>query len=222
MVQINFYVIRMAIYFHQVIYKSMKTIRIFTFIGSGGSSFYSSSDTQLAYPALTNQILTTKDLPGTLQNQNNNNNRYPYNNNQLANSNTYGGLTGSNNNLPPNNNNMYSGSMGSNNNLPPNSNIYSGSMGSSGNLVPNSNSYAGYMGAGGGAGGNANSWSNPNQYYRYNQNSANAMYPNRDTNYNTNNNNRYSNINPFNNSYRLTTSILIIFLSIIAPIILHL
>jgi hypothetical protein len=225
-------VVQMEIFFHQVIdQKSSKMfIRFFSiFKGSGGSSFYSSSNTQMAYPAIPNQILATKDLYGTSSNTNNN--PYGYNNNQLPNSNTYGGPMGSNNNLSPNSNsygpsmggNSYGGPMGGNNNLLPNSNSYGGSMGSNTNLVPNSNTYSGYMGTND----NKNVWANPNpnnnNNYRYGQNSANSWYPNRDTNNNNNINNRYSNPNsyPYNHSYHLTTSVFIIFLSIFAIMILH-
>ena len=82
------------------------------------------------------------------------------------------------------------------------------------------NSYYGSMGTGS----NGNSWMNQNSYYRYNQNPGNSLYPNRDTNYNPNTNNRYSNNNaPFyyNNSCRSSTSVLVLFLSIIATIILQ-
>ncbi|UJR36298.1 hypothetical protein I4U23_029027 [Adineta vaga] len=205
--------------------------------GTLGSSFYSSgSNTQMAYPPNSNQVLTNKDLYGTLPNTNtNNNNQYGYNSNLLPNSNTYGGPMGSNSNLIPNSN-TYTGQINSNNNLPPNSNTYSGQMGSNSNLVPNSNAYSGQMGSNAnlvpnsntysgvmGTNSNPNYWSNTNNNNnnnRYNQNSANSWYPNRDTGYssNNNNNNNYANQNPYanyyNHSYRLESSCLMIFLTI--------
>lgn len=137
-----------------------------------------------------------KDLYGTASNTNNYN-QYGVSNNQLPNSNTYGGPMGSN----------------SNNNPLPNTNTYGGSFGSGANFVPNS----GYQG---GMGTSENSWmnSNTNNYNRFGQNSANSWYPGRDASYNYNNNNnnrypnnnRYGNSNPFyNHSSQLTTSFLV-------------
>ncbi|CAF1094859.1 unnamed protein product [Adineta steineri] len=167
--------------------------------GSIGSSFYSSSNTQMAYPPNTNQVLTNKDQYGT---SNINTNQYGYN------SNPYGGqMNNNNNNLLPNSN-TYGGPMNNNNNLIPNSNGYNVQTGN--NLVPNSNTYSGYMGV-----------SNTNN--RYNPNSANTWYPNKDTNTNNNNYNSYGYSNPnsiyYNNSYQLVTSSLIIFLSFLANMI---
>ncbi|CAF1061077.1 unnamed protein product, partial [Adineta ricciae] len=170
-----------------------------------GNNYYSggtrgtSSNTQMAYPPNSNQVLTNKDLYGTISNTNTNNNQYGYSSNLLPNSNTYGGAMGS-----------------SSSNLIPSSNTYTGQMGSNTNLVPNSNTYSGVMGTNS----NPNSWSNTNNYNRYSQGGANPWYPNRDTGYSNNNNynsygyqSGYSNY--YNNSYRLDTSCLLIIFTIL-------
>ncbi|CAF3360825.1 unnamed protein product [Rotaria sp. Silwood1] len=232
--------------------------------GSVGTSYYSSSNSQMPYPANPNQVLTNKDFYGTSSNTNNNqysynndllpnrnnyggpmdpnanknflpnanNNQYSYNNDLGPNSNTYGGPMDPNANknfLPNTNNNQYS----YNNDLGPNSNTYGGPMDPNANknflpntnnnnqysynkdLMPNRNTYGGPMDPNA----NKNSWTNTNTHNRFNQNPGNSLYPNRDDNFR--NSNKYGQQNPFyyNNSYRLTVSYFVIFLSFFGTIV---
>jgi len=65
------------------------------FKGSAGSSLYPSSNSQIGYPANTNQVLTNKDvynIPSSANNQ------YTINSNPYSNSNSYNGQMSSNNN----------------------------------------------------------------------------------------------------------------------------